>query len=216
MTDIITDDFELDREPVYNPYYQLDDGRVYDKDRKAFVDDTDADFKAFKDAGNTPLSIGPNGYTLEQLKRSVIKFYGWEMGDCLLTLEELKAKKLQELKTASDAFEVNLNSEMIIQSSIGFPMNADRRSQQNIQGQLTIMQARTLSTIPYRCGDNVTRDLTAEQLQTVYGEQLANGASLYNQKWAMEDAINNAQSLDELKKIEVKFTMMDFTTKDGE
>lgn len=223
MTDIITDDFEQDYEPVYNPYYLLDDGRIYDKNKKVFVTaETDADFKAFKDAGNSPLSIGPNGYTLEQLKRSVIKFYGWEMGDCLLSLEELKAKKLSELKTASDAFEVNLNSDMIIQSSIGYPMNADRRSQQNIQGMIAMADAQVAAgavvqsedgtvTVPYRCGDNTTRNLTIDQLKTVLMEALANGQHLYSQKWQYEQAINSAQTAEEVEAIEIKFEMMDFT-----
>ena len=223
MTDIITDDFEQDLEPVYNPYYLLDDGRIYDKNKKVFVTaETDADFKAFKDAGNSPLSIGPNGYTLEQLKRSVIKFYGWEMGDCLLSLEELKAKKLQELKSASDAFEVNLNSDMIIQSSIGYPMNADRRSQQNIQGMIAMADAQVAAgavvqnedgsvTVPYRCGDNTTRNLTIDQLKTAYMEMLVNGQNLYKLKWQYEQAINNAQTKEELSTIDLNFKMMDFS-----
>lgn len=223
MTDIIPDDFEQDYEPVYNPYYLLDDGRIYDKDKKVFVTaETDADFKAFKDAGNSPLSIGPNGYTLEQLKRSVIKFYGWEMGDCLLLLDELKAKKLQELKSASDAFEVNLNSDMIIRSSIGYPMNADRRSQQNIQGMIAMADAQVAAgavvqsedgqiTVPYRCGDNTTRDLTIDQLKTAYMEMLVNGQNLYKLKWQYEQAINNAQTKEELSTIDLNFKMMDFS-----
>ena len=54
-------------------------------------------------------------------------------------------------------------------------MDADKRSQENIQGVLTIMQDAKSATCSYRCGDNVLRDLTAEQLETVYKEALVNG-----------------------------------------
>lgn len=218
----MTDLLEQDYNPIYNPYYQLDDGRVYDKDKQVFVTaEGDEDYKAFVDAGHEPLTIG-KGYSLEQLKRSVLKFFGWPIGDCLLTVDELKERKLQELKVKTDAFEDNLNTSMMIQSSIGYPMNADRRSQQNIQGMVAMAEAQIASgavqqsdggelTVPYRCGDNVTRDLTISQLKTVLMEALVNGQNLYTQKWELEQQIAAAQSAEDVANIAIDFKMTDFT-----
>lgn len=126
-------------------------------------------------------------------------------------LETAQEEKLNELKTRANAFEQNVCNEMIINSSIGCPMNVDRRSQQNILGQLTIMNAGSLDTIAYRCGDNVTRDLNKMQLEKVYAEALLNGQNLYTQKWNYEDQINSAETVDEVDAIEINFTMMDFS-----
>lgn len=124
---------------------------------------------------------------------------------------KLKTTLLQELSTKAAIFEENVCKDMVIKSSIGYPMDGDRRSQANIQGLITVMTAQGLETTPYRCADDVTRNLTKEQLQTVYLECLANGNDLYAQKWALEAAINAAGTKEELDAIEIKFTMMDFT-----
>lgn len=126
-------------------------------------------------------------------------------------LEVSQEEKRNELKQKTDAFEQNLNTDMMIVSSLGYPMNADRRSQQNVNGQLIIMESTGLETISYRCGDNITRDLTAAQLKTLYSEILLNGNNLYQQKWAYEQQIANAQTAAECDAIEINFNMMDFS-----
>ena len=211
MTDIIPDDFEQDYEPVYNPYYLLDDGRIYDKDKKVFVTaETDADFKAFKDAGNSPLSIGPNGYTLEQLKRSVIKFYGWEMGDCLLSLDELKAKKLQELDDIAASFEDNLNKNMYFVSSLGFKVNGDRRTRSNIEDLISMLPDDE-TTIGYRDYDNQEQQVTRPQLQTMLKELIQTGLGCYTTKWKLQAQINNAQSATDLEQVKIEFKWPDYS-----
>lgn len=212
MTDIIADDFEQDLEPVYNPYYLLDDGRIYDKDKRVFVTaETDADFKAFKDAGNSPLSIGPNGYTLEQLKRSVLEFYGWPVGECLLSVDELKEKMLSALSAEADKFEQNLNKDMYFTSSLGFKVNGDRRTKDNLQDLISTFTARGSDTVAYRDYDNQTQNLTLEQLKVLLSEHLQNGFNLYEQKWAKQELINAAKTKKALGKISLTFAMMDFS-----
>lgn len=130
------------------------------------------------------------------------------------SLGELKEEKLNKLKNTANEFEQNVCKEMQIKSSIGYPMDGDRRSQANIQGLITVMTAQSLETTPYRCADDVTRNLTKEQLQTVYLECLANGNNLYAQKWALEAAINAAETKEDLDAIEIKFKMMDFTNEE--
>ena len=129
-------DFEHIEEPmedfgpsVPNTYYKLDTGEVYDRITKQFVTvDDNETYAQFVSEGGEPLTIGENGYTLEQLKHGVCDFYGWEKGECLLTVDELRAKLMGELETTAASFEENLNKEMYFTSSLGFRVNGDRRT----------------------------------------------------------------------------------------
>ena len=207
MTDIIE---EQDFEPVYNPYYKLTTGEVYDKDKKAFVDSSDSSYQAFTEAGYQPLSIGQNGYTLDQLKNGVIKFYGWDMGECLLTVDELREKLLGELEVKSAGFEENLNKEMYFTSSLGFKVNGDRRTRSNIEDLITMLPDDT-TTVSYRDYDNQTRELTRAQLKTMLTEHLTNGLDLYRQKWEKQAALNAADTKEALKQVDLSFTFRDYT-----
>lgn len=209
MTDII--DLEQDFEPVYNPYYKLDTGEVYDKDKQVFVTaETDADYQEFVNTGNKPLSIGANGYTLEQLKRSVLKFYKWPIGECLLTIDELRDKLLNELETTSASFEENLNKSMYFTSSLGFKVNGDRRTRSNIEDLISMLPDDT-TTIDYRDYDNQARELNRVQLKTMLQEHLENGLDLYTQKWSKQAALTSAQTKDELKQVDLTFAYKDFS-----
>lgn len=203
-----------DFENTYNPYYLLTDSKVYDKDKKIFVtSETDTDYKAFLDDGNQPLSIGSNGYTYEQLINSVLKFYGWEVGECLLSLEQLKEKKLLELKEKADSFEENLNKNMFFTSSLGFKSDGDRRTNMNIQSLIdtySVSQAQELPVL-YWDYDNVEHELSLQDLQTLKMEQIINGNNLYTQKKNFKDLIDNAKSIEELNQIDLTFNMMDFS-----
>lgn len=207
MTDIIE---EQDFEPVYNPYYKLTTGEVYDKDKKAFVDSSDSSYQAFVEAGYQPLSIGQNGYTLDQLKNGVIRFYKWEMGECLLTVEELREKLLGELETTSASFEQNLNKAMYFTSSLGFKINGDRRTRSNIEDLISMLSNDT-TTIAYRDYDNQARELNRVQLKTMLQEHLENGLDLYTQKWSKQAALTSAQTKDELKQVDLTFAYKDFS-----
>lgn len=203
---------------VYNPYYKLDTGEIYDKDDQKFVTvETDADFKQFTDNGNLPLSINDNGYTKDQLINSVLKFYGWPIGECLLSLEELKTQKILELETISSAFEESPNKDMFFISSLRFKSDGDRRTLTNIDklienfDKVAVTVEDAQKVVDYWDYDNVTRQLTKEQLQKLSEEHALNGFALYEQKRQLRVAITTAKSIEDLKKIEIKFTMQDFT-----
>lgn len=204
---------DLEFKNIYNPYYLLNDSKVYDKDKKDFVTEADSDYKEFLDQGNQPLSIGSNGYTYDQLINSVLKFYGWEIGECLLSLEQLKEKKLLELKEKADSFEENLNKNMFFTSSLGFKSDGDRRTNMNIQSLIdtySVSQAQELPVL-YWDYDNVEHELSLQDLQTLKMEQIINGNNLYTQKKNFKDLIDNAKSIEELNQIDLTFNMMDFS-----
>ena len=128
-----------------------------------------------------------------------------------IPLSELKTEKLSQLLQKQREFEQNFCSKMKITSSLGYVMDADIRSQTNMQGLIDVGQF----PVTYICGDNVARQLSLEDLQTVKKECILNGQNLYAQKWALQEKIGNAQSKEELEAIEISFVMLDFSVKNN-
>ena len=124
------------------------------------------------------------------------------------TIDELKSEKLSELTAITSKFDNQLvNTDMIIKSSLGFTINADLRSQNNLRGLITV----GVEPVNFVTADNSVQSLTLEQLNTLLNECALNGQSLYLQKWAYKARIENAQTKEELEAIELKFTMKDFS-----
>ena len=124
------------------------------------------------------------------------------------TLEELKSEKLAELTAITSKFDNQLvNTDMIIKSSLGFSINADLRSQNNLRGLISV----GLEPVNFMDATNSAQSLTLEQLNVLLNVCALNGQSLYLQKWGYKAQIENTQTKEELETIELKFTMKDFT-----
>ena len=95
---------------------------------------------------------------------------------------------------------------MIIKSSLGFTINADLRSQNNLRGLITV----GVEPVNFVTANNTVKSLKIEQLNILLNECALNSQNLYLQKWKYKEQIENAQTIEELKKIEFKFTMIDF------
>lgn len=130
----------------------------------------------------------------------------------LSNVDYWKEAKLDILETATDLFEQSKNNDMYFTSSLGFRVNGDRRSLTNITSLIEYFDVKQQDgTIGFKDYDNVIDKVTKEQLQTIKAELVTNSENLYAQKWAYQDRINSAESLDDLNAIEIKFDMMDFT-----
>lgn len=124
------------------------------------------------------------------------------------TLEQLKAEKLLELASICHNFDDRLvNNDMFVISSLGFKINADLRSQNNIRGLISV-NADTVNFVDY---NNEIRELTPSDLNTLLIECSKNGENLYKQKWAYADKIKSCETVEELDRIAFNFTMMDFS-----
>lgn len=124
------------------------------------------------------------------------------------TLSELKSEKLSELTAITSNFDNQLvNNEMIIKSSLGFTINADLRSQNNLRGLIAI----GIEPVNFVIADNSVKSLTLEQLNILLSECAQNGQHLYLLKWQYREQIEQAQTVEELNAIEIKFTMKDFS-----
>ena len=73
------------------------------------------------------------------------------------TLDELKSEKLSELTSIASKFDNQLvNTDVIIKSSLGFSINADLRSQNNLRGLIAV----GVEPINFVAADNSVKSLT--------------------------------------------------------
>ena len=123
------------------------------------------------------------------------------------TLDELKASKLSELTSITRKFDDQLvNTDMIIKSSLGFSINADLRSQRNIQRLISI----GAEPVSFIIADNTTVDLSLAQLNILISECDDNMQHLFELKQSYKKQITDATTKEELDTIEIKFEMLDF------
>ena len=128
-----------------------------------------------------------------------------------LTLAEMKGFKAQQVENATAGFDAERkDSGMTFKSSLGFVVDGDARSRDNLSGLINIGQ----EPVSFRDHDNGDHSLTLDNLKTLLKEAQMNGAMLYQQKWAMQKAIEACRSIKALKAVEIKFTMADFSKKE--
>ena len=124
------------------------------------------------------------------------------------TLEEARSSKLSELSTYSHQFDNSLvNNYMIVKSSLGFKVNADLRSQSNINGLISENKEPVL----FVDSEDNAHSLSIAQLNTLLSECTQNCQYLYQQKWACRDQINKCKTVEEINAISFNFKMKDFS-----
>lgn len=158
------------------------------------------------DNGRTYISLKDISHLQTQLKE--IDFKEDVLPDDLL--QTIKSKRLLELTKLGRAYDNELvNTDMVISSALGFKVNADLRSQNNLRGLIDFMtDTETASYIDY---DNKAHDLSKSQLETLLKELVLNGSNLYKQKWFYSKQIENATNSDDDTLLqEFNFTMLNF------
>lgn len=93
---------------------------------------------------------------------------------------------------------------MYITSSLGFKVNADTNSLENVN---TLID---LNANIFRDFDNEIHKVSLDDLKIIKSEIQQNAVNLYQQKWKYEEIIKNA-SISELKELKLNFEMLDFT-----
>lgn len=124
------------------------------------------------------------------------------------TTEYLNTKReelLNQVSEIASSFEQVENHDMYIASSIGFRVNADQKALRNIDVLIN------LNVTTYRDYDNVNHNVTIDDLKIIKSEIEQNAMNLYQQKWAYQDLINNAKTIESLNSIEVNFKMLDLS-----
>jgi len=128
--------------------------------------------------------IQENGMTADEQALDYISKYE-------KTIDDIKQLKADEIKSLVEYEKQN----SVITSSLGFTVNARREDIQNIDELIV------LGVTSFRGADNVMHTVTATDLQTIRAEIVAEGFSLYNRKWAAEDALANATTETEVMAI---------------
>ena len=128
-----------------------------------------------------------------------------------LTLAEYKGFKAQQVENATAGFDAERkDSGMTFKSSLGFVVDGDARSRDNLSGLINIGQ----EPVSFRDHNNGDHSLTLDNLRLLLKEAQMNGAMLYQQKWALQKAISDAKNLKALKAVEIVFKMADFSKKE--
>lgn len=125
-----------------------------------------------------------------------------------LTLAEMKGFKLMQVKNATEGFDSKRKDpSMFFKSSLGFNVDGDARSRDNLDG----LKAIGIEPVTFRDHDNIDHSLTLANLELLIKEANMNRTQLYQQKWKLQAQIDGAKSIKELRAIEIVFRMADFT-----
>ena len=166
-----------------------------------------SEWEIITDYRNKTYYIGTEKYEMKELG-DLPKGATFEPVEPKKTLDELKAEKLLELTILCHNFDDRLvNNDMYVISSLGFKVNADLRSQNNIKG-LIAVNADTVNFVDY---NNEIHKLTQKDLNTLLIECSKNGENLYMQKWTYAEKIKACKAIKELEKIDFNFVMLDFS-----
>ena len=117
------------------------------------------------------------------------------------TLEESRAAALARLNSAFAAAEAAGK----VMSSAGFVIDATERSNRDIEGLITSMEATSTPETTFCAADNSFHTVTLEQLRTMRLEVIAHGQALYARKWELRTAIETAQSVDAVQAVDINF-----------
>ena len=191
-------------EPQPNPWDDAPEGLVYYE--KMYED---GHLGSFTKSAELAYKFGWFENTISEEDLQVSDLNGWTYRKELCPMKgltEKKQDKLQEISNYANRFEHNKCDEMFVTSSLGFRVNADRRSLQNVENLIRIGQ----STV-FKDYDNQFHSVTVQDLETLAMEISVNGSDLYNQKFQMQFAVMNFTTEQELENFEIQFSMMDFS-----
>ena len=147
-----------------------------------------------------------NHYNFSELtlKKGVFYLKGYEKPDP--ELAELKARKLAEISAEAHKYSQYECETMYVTSSVGYRINADHKAQDNLRGLIDLGVATKFKDYENTFHENTP----VTDIQTFLHECYANGALLYQQKFAYEARVDAAKSAEDLN-FEVTFSMADFS-----
>lgn len=124
-------------------------------------------------------------------------------------VNELKVDLVNQVKTKAEEYQSWNCKDMYLTSSLGFQINADQCSQNN----LTVLAGLLPDdgTTSFKIYDNSFKTLTKDNLKTLLLECQQNGLSLYQQKFAHLAKIAACDSYADLKNLDLSYTMADYS-----
>ena len=117
------------------------------------------------------------------------------------TLEEARLVALAALNLAFAAAEASGK----VASSVGFVIDATERSNRDIEGLITSMEATGAPETTFCAADNSFHTVTLDQLRTMRLEVIAHGQALYARKWELRTAIEAAETVEAVRAVDISF-----------
>ncbi len=151
--------------------------------------------------------LDENSEIIKDDKKHTLTFHVFTEED---QLNKAKANKLNELAEIADNYDqYKCPIDMYIISSTGFKVDADIRSQTNMQGLVLVLPAE--GTTQYKDFNNEFQTVSKEQFEIMITECKQNGLNLYQQKFTFESQINACTTIDEVQAVKIQFEMLDFS-----
>ena len=116
-------------------------------------------------------------------------------------LAEAKTGKMTDLHNAWLAAE----AAGILQSSVGFEIDANERANRDLEGLIVSMEAGGVGSTTFCDAANCFHEVSLDQLKTMRLEVIAYGQQLYARKWQLRMAIEHAQTIDDLEAVIIDF-----------
>ena len=116
------------------------------------------------------------------------------------TLEQARAEKSVALK---DAFRRALGNGRVT-SSLGFDVNADETALRNLDGLVATMDDDGAATVAFCDFHNRFHDVSLDDVKTLRRDVARHTQALYQKKWALRHAIEQAETVEELDAIDVE------------
>lgn len=120
------------------------------------------------------------------------------------SLPKVKERKLQELSSCLSA--ARKDSTASIDSSVGFPVNADDTSNTNIAGLISYLETTGTETTNFMGFDNALHTVDLDDLKTMQVELSVWGQALYAYKWQVREQINAAENKEAVDGIVIDFS----------
>jgi hypothetical protein len=176
---------------------------TYKQDKDTYIEDRgyahaivrdDIDFAILDKEFGSLLSVG-------QTARRSGDGAGWEVVDGFPMLDAAREAKLAALHSAWLAAEAR----GVIDSSVGFAIDATERANRDITGLITGMEASGMEKTMFCSADNSFHSVTLEQLKTMLLEIISHGQALYARKWELRTAIEQAATFEALGAVVISF-----------
>lgn len=116
-------------------------------------------------------------------------------------LAQAKADKLAEL---SEAFDLAQATGRTL-SVCGFEVDANETADRNVRGLITKLEATGAPSAPFCDYTNTMRQATLAQLKTIQLEIIGYGEALYARKWAIREAVNGAETVEDVVAVTISF-----------
>lgn len=116
------------------------------------------------------------------------------------SLTELKQAKLDEILTAFNRNLENLEGGLLIEP-LNIRVDCGRIHSENVASMITLLANTSQDNITFRLYDNTSRLTSLAELKAIQTAIIAEGFKQYEKKWALEQALNEATSKEQIEAI---------------